>query len=116
MLKSILAIISAAVCAAVIIAFVPELEPAAAAGTPQSDQRGMQTTTNGTGAAVIAASHVADAVGATCTQAWPYYERSCLHDSRRPNSAVRAARVIAADHPAQSRAAKSGALAVGGSR
>ncbi len=100
MFKSILGVVAAAMCAATIVAFVPEPEPATAATTPQGDQHGIQA------GLPIAAAPLADAGGATCTQTWPYYERSCLRDSRRPNGEARTARVIPTDHPAKVRASR----------
>jgi hypothetical protein len=70
MIKNILAIAAAAVCAGAIVGFIPAPAPAIAAGTPQAVQ----------------------------SQGWPYYDPSCLHDSRRPDGKARAVRVVTVNH------------------
>ena len=46
-----------------------------------------------------ASARVADGGNAGCTQAWPYYERACLGDSRKRSSNAHAVRVIALANP-----------------
>jgi hypothetical protein len=76
MLKTVLAVVAAAVCAGAIVGFVPEPSPADAASASAAN--------GGT---------------AGCAQPWPYYERACLCDSRKHSGNARAVRVIAiADH------------------
>jgi len=83
MYKSLLAVIVAAGCAAVLVGLVPPPTPAEAKATP--------------------AARDADIHMAGCTQAWPYYEQSCLRDNRRPDGSAGAVRVIAAGKPASER-------------
>jgi hypothetical protein len=71
MLKTVLAIVAAAVCAGAIIGFVPEPSPADAAS-----------------------ASVADGGIAGCAQPWPYYERACLRDNSKRSGNTRAVRVI----------------------
>jgi hypothetical protein len=85
MLKTVLVIVVAAACAGAIVGFVPAPSPADAAS-----------------------ARVADGGNAGCTQAWPYYERACLSDSRKRSGNAHAVRVIAlanqgAPHPPQAR-------------
>jgi hypothetical protein len=42
-----------------------------------------------------AASTTDNRAKAACLQSWPYYEHSCLHDSRQRDGDARAVRVIA---------------------
>ena len=72
MLKTVFAIVLAAVCAAGIVGFVPAPSPADAAS-----------------------ARVADGSSAGCAQPWPYYERACLRDSRKHGGNTHAVRVIA---------------------
>jgi hypothetical protein len=71
MLKTVLAIVAAAACAGAIVGFVPEPSPADAASALDAD--------GGT---------------AGCDRPWPYYERTCLRDSRKHGGNARAVRVI----------------------
>ena len=75
MLKGLSAILAAAVCAGIIVGFVPQPEPAAAAATPRSAPREQSNVAINSAPVVAAAS--------ACTQTWPYYEQSCLRDSRQ---------------------------------
>jgi hypothetical protein len=70
-LKTVLAIVAAAACAGAIVGFVPEPSPADAASASAADDD-----------------------SASCAQPWPYYERACLRDSRKPDGNARAVRVI----------------------
>jgi hypothetical protein len=72
MLKTVIAIVVAAFCAAAMVGFVPPPSPADAASAP-----------------------VADGGHAGCTKPWPYYERACLGGSRKQSSNGSAVRLIA---------------------
>jgi hypothetical protein len=98
MVKSIIAVGAAAVVAALFIGFVPPPEPAAAAG--QADIPSLAIATVGA-APIPAASAQADN---TCTQAWPYYEQSCLHHNANVNAKTRVVRVITEDKSVANRA------------
>jgi hypothetical protein len=85
MLKTVIAIVAAAFCAAAMVGFVPPPSPAGAAG-----------------------AGAADGGNAGCTKPWPYYERACLRDSRKQTGNGSAVRTIAfashgAPHMPQSR-------------
>lgn len=96
MYKALLAVMVAAGCAAVFVGFMPPAAPALAAvhaaqrdvahtAMPQSLARGVE-------------------VGrAACAQAWPYYETSCLRDSRRQDGRAVVVRVVAAGKPTADR-------------
>ena len=83
MYKSLFAIIVAAGCAAVLVGLVPPPAPAEAKPSP--------------------AARGADIRLASCTQAWPYYEQSCLRGNGRADGDAGAVRVIAASKPASER-------------
>ena len=85
MLKGLSAILAAAVCAGIIVGFVPQPEPAAAA-TPRSVPREQSDVAINSAPVVTAAF--------ACTQTWPYYEQSCLRDSRQVGRTAPTARVI----------------------
>lgn len=99
MYKGLLAVIVAAGCAAVFVGFVPPPVPAlAAVQTPQGDVTVAvipETLTRGI-----------DARGAACAQPWPYYEPSCLRDSRRQDGRAPIVRIIAVGKPAADRLRK----------
>ena len=78
MLKGLSAILAAAVCAGIIVGFVPQPEPAAAA-TPRPAPREQSNVAINSAPVVAAAS--------TCTRTWPYYEQSCLRDGRQAPTA-----------------------------
>lgn len=86
MLKGLSAILAAAVCAGIIVAFVPQPEPAAAAATPRPAPREQSNVAINSAPVVAAAS--------ACTQTWPYYEQSCLRDGRQVGRTAPTARVI----------------------
>ena len=75
MLKGLSAILLAGVSAGFIVGFVSEPERAAAAASPAAKLTNAQNNAAINKALLIAAA-------ATCTQTWPYYERSCLRDNR----------------------------------
>jgi hypothetical protein len=93
MVKSIIAVSAAAVVAAVLVGLVPPPEPAAAASEADLPSLAIATV----GAAPIPAA-IAQ-IDSSCTRAWPYYEQSCLQ-----NSKSRMVRVIADDKSVANRA------------
>jgi len=88
MLNKLLAVIAAAGVAGIVVGLIPEPPPAKAAGTPLIQLRATDDTND------RAASNGADPYHAVCLQAWPYYERSCLHDVRQPNGIAHEARLV----------------------
>jgi hypothetical protein len=87
MYKSLAAVVFAAGCAAVFVGAVPPPTPATAA---------TQTGKHELIAATKSETLTLDAsIG--CQHAWPYYEASCLRDSRRQNGGGAVVRVIALD-------------------
>jgi hypothetical protein len=110
MIKKIAAIIAAAACAGVMVTVVPA--PEVAAGTAQSvDEPGIISVIKPAETAMPTAEEIRRAVEQNirngshepkivCAQSWPYYESSCLRDSRQANGAIHAVRMIASDRPA----------------
>ena len=92
MIKNILAIVAAALCAGAIVEFVPQ----SAASLPGAQSHGTSTSARVKSAAVDA-SRIADRRGAICSQVWPYYEQACLHDDRRSDGKEHLVRVIVAN-------------------
>ncbi len=97
MISKILAIVAAAVCAGVIVEFVPEPPPAVAAGTTPAAQSQGMSISDWNKPWVAAAARLSDIRGAVCSQGWPYYEPACLHDGRRSEGKARVVRVIVTD-------------------
>ncbi len=97
MIKKVLAIVAAAVCAGAIVGFIPQPAPAVAAGTSQAVQSQGTRISDSNKPAVVAAARVPEIRKDGCTQGWPYYEQSCLRDDRRPDGKARVARVVTAD-------------------
>jgi hypothetical protein len=93
MLKGLSAIALAGVSAGLIVGFVTEPERAVAAATSTAKPQAERNNVVINRAVLIAAT-------ASCAQTWPYYEQSCLRDSRRAGDAAPAARVISLSHPA----------------
>ena len=93
MVKSIIAVSAAAVIAATFVGFVPPPEPASAAVVTDVPSLAI--------AAVAAAPipTVSAQVDISCTNAWPYYEQSCLQ-----NAKTRVVRLIADDKSVANRA------------
>ena len=91
--KSLVAVIFAAGCAAVSVGIVPAPTPAAAA--IQTGRRDIITSMKSD--TVTPRTEVRSA---GCVQPWPFYEASCLRDSRRHEGSSGAVRVIALDKPA----------------
>ncbi len=103
MIKNILAVVAAAVCAGAIAEFISEPPPAAAAGaSPAAQSRGMSISDSNK-PWVMAAARLPDIRGAVCTRAWPYYEPACLHDGRRSDGKLRVVRVIITDRSVMDR-------------
>ena len=92
MLKGISAIAAAAVCAGVVVGFIPEPAPAVAAVTPHSASRNEQGN-------AVANSVPVVATAPACTQTWPYYEQSCLRDNRQAGGGAPTVRVIPSTYP-----------------
>ncbi len=91
--KSLIAVVFAAGCAAVFVGIVPPPTPAAAA--IQTGRRDIVTSMKSD--TVTPRTEVRSA---GCVQPWPFYEASCLRDSRRHEGSSGAVRVIALDKPA----------------
>jgi len=96
MYKALLAVIVAAGCAAMLVGLVPPPSPATAA--VQSAERGVSDAVK-----PVPAARSVDMRNSGCAQAWPYYEQSCLRDSRRLDGSAGAVRVIATGKPASER-------------
>jgi len=97
MIKKILAIVAAAFCAGAIVEFIPEPTPADAAGASPAVRSHRTIISDSKKPAVFAAVRVAESRQALCSQSWPYYEPSCLHDGRRADGKMRVVRVIITD-------------------
>ena len=97
MIKNVMAIVAAAVCAGAIVEFIPEPPPAVAAGTAPAAQSQGTSISDSNKPWVVAAARLPDIRGAVCTQRWPYYEPACLRDGRRSDGKVRVVRVIITD-------------------
>ena len=106
MLKGLLAISGAAVCAGIIVGFVPPPEPAAAAATPPANPRNELSNAAIKSAPVVATT-------SACTQTWPYYEQSCLRDSRQAGRAAPTARVVSSNSPVKAPVSKNAKVAGG---
>ena len=94
MYKNLIVIIFAACCAAVFVGILPPPAPAAAA---------LQTNRHDIIVSVKSdiMTRRADLRRAGCVQPWPYYEASCLHDSRRRETSIAAVRMISLDKSAR---------------
>jgi hypothetical protein len=95
MLKTLLACAIAAACAAIIVGSIPESTPAAASALTDGNSRALNIgarTSAAPGAVTPGAGRKVD-----CRQAWPYYEATCLNDSKQASSKSRVIRVIALD-------------------
>ena len=115
MIRKITAVIAAAVCAGVLVTFVPGLAPEVAAGaSPPVDQSKAAPFNK---PAEVAAANAADVRNAmeqnirdgsrnranACVESWPYYERSCLRGGHHTDGDPRVVRVIAMDRSAVKR-------------
>ncbi len=102
--RCVIAVIAAAAIAAVIVGLVPPPGPAAAA----ADAGPAQAITSSLAAPMqVAVSEPATANQPdvhNCTQAWPYYEPSCLRNGRRPDGNTRIVRLIDDDRSVADRA------------
>ena len=96
MIKSVLAVVAAAVCAGATVEFIPEPLPAVAAATAPAQSQG-SSTPDSKKSPVVAAVQIAESHKATCSQGWPYYEPACLRDDRRSDRKIRVVRVIVTD-------------------
>jgi hypothetical protein len=99
MIKKILAVISAAVCAGAIVEFTPESAPAGAVGALPVARSQETIISASKKPAVFAAVRIAESRKTVCSQGWPYYEPPCLHDGRRTEGKMRVVRVIITDRP-----------------
>jgi len=97
MIRSVLTVVVAGVCAGAIVEFIPEPPPAVAAGTAPTAQSQGTSISDSNKPWVVAAARLPDIRGAVCTQRWPYYEPACWHDDRRSDGTIRVVRVIVAD-------------------
>ena len=92
MSKTLLACAVAVVCAAIITGLTPKPDPAAASALAESSKDQTPNVARETTAASRIVSRTTN-----CRQPWPYYELSCLHDSRRTDGKSRFVRVITLD-------------------
>lgn len=106
MIKNIVAIIAAAVCAGAIVEFIPELTPAVAAGVPAAARSEAMNISDRAKPAVADAARVAERGGAVCSQVWPYYEPACWRDDRGSAGKMRVVRFIVADRSVAGRASE----------
>jgi hypothetical protein len=97
MFERILSVVAAAACAAVIVGFIPPPAPAVAADTLQAVPSHPTSISDSSSPAIGAEVRVPEIRKTGCTQAWPYYEPSCLHDSQQSDSKARVVRVVTAD-------------------
>jgi hypothetical protein len=100
MIKKIMAIISAAVCAGVMVLFAPGFSPEVAAHATQPVNQTPTTAAPVKKPAQRAAPYTTDSRDwpkVVCAQSWPYYERSCLRDDRQVDGIARVVRVVATD-------------------
>jgi hypothetical protein len=84
MIRGMLVVVAAVVCAGLIVGITPPPSPATAAPALQVPALPTSSIDSGTHTAI-------------CTQAWPYYAPSCLRDSRQPNGMARVVRIVTAD-------------------
>jgi hypothetical protein len=125
MIKMIVAVITAAACAGLIVTFVPGFAPESAAGATQSAAHSEPSTAAvetevveviPTAADIRAATDIRRAVEQNsrngslnpkivCEYTWPYYEPSCLRDGRAATGGTRVVRVIITDRSASGRTA-----------
>ncbi|MGP0082440.1 MAG: hypothetical protein ACLP0B_02255 [Steroidobacteraceae bacterium] len=97
MIKKILAIIAAAICAGAIVEFAPESAPAVAAGVSAAAQSQATSISDRAKPAALDAARIAERGRAICSRVWPYYEPACWHDDRGSDGKIRVVRVIVAD-------------------
>jgi hypothetical protein len=74
MIKKILAIVAAALCAGAIVEFIPESAPADAVGALPVARSHETIISASNQPAVFAAVRIAESPKAFCSQRWPYYE------------------------------------------
>ncbi len=97
MFEKTLAVVAAAAGAAIIVGFIPPPAPAVAAGTSQAVRPHATGISDSSSPPIGTAVRIPEIRKSVCTQAWPYYEPSCLHDSRQADGKARVVRVVTAD-------------------
>ncbi len=111
MIKKISAIIVAVACAGIMVTAVSGFAPEVAADTSRSIDQTVPTVVSVNNPAEVAAPSAADIRKAVeqnirngsrdpkivCAQSWPYYEQSCLRDSRQADGNAHVVRFIAID-------------------
>ena len=111
MIKKIAAIIAAASCAGLMVAFVPGFAPETASGATQAAETSapaVDPVTAGIEKAAPSAAEIQKAVAQNlrngshnpkiiCAQSWPNYDQSCLQNGQRADNAARVVRIIATD-------------------
>jgi hypothetical protein len=114
MIKKIIAVIVAAMCASAIVAVEPGLTPELTASasqltgqtgspTPRTNKPVQVATANASDISKAAEQNIRnDSRNGTslCEQSWPYYRQSCLLGSNDVDSNARLVRVIDMDRPA----------------
>jgi hypothetical protein len=119
MIKKLMAIITAAACAGIMVTVVPGFAPEVAANTmPPLELRAstIAPVRNVVDATAPSAADIRKAFerkaieqnirggsrggSGACEQGWPYYDQSCLRDGRRVDGNAGVARVIAMDRSA----------------
>jgi hypothetical protein len=115
MIKKITAIVTAAGCAGVMVTFVPGIAPDVAAGASRPIDWSAPTVIRVEKPSEVAAPNAADIRNAldqnfregnsdrNICGGWPYYNQSCLSDSREASGKPRAVRIIAIDRSASIR-------------
>ena len=97
MIKNVMAIVAAAVCAGAMVEFIREPAPADAAGALPAARSHETIISASNKPAVFPAVRIAESGKVVCSQGWPYYEPPCLHDGRRTEGKMRVVRVIITD-------------------
>jgi hypothetical protein len=112
MIKKVSAIIAAAACAGVMVAFVPGFAPETAKGATQAAETSAPAIdpviTAAAEKTAPSAAEIEKAVAQNlrngshnpkiiCAQSWPNYDQSCLQSGQSPAKPARVVRVIATD-------------------
>lgn len=113
MIKKITAIVTAAVCAGVMVTLVPGFAPDVAAGASRPVDQSAPTVARVDQLITVTTPSAADTRNVldqnirndsrernACAQGWPYYDQSCLSDSRQAYGKPGAVRIIAIDRSA----------------
>jgi hypothetical protein len=98
MFKRVVVTVSAAACAGLIIGFIPKLAPPVAAEPSRSIHSPGASISDNERPTIVVAARVPEIRKAACTQSWPYYEQSCLHDARRADGRARIVHVVTFNH------------------